>query len=61
MVNLGSSQFQRSSNSTATQGTTPYVTEVGLFDSNKDLMVVAKLQSPTVRGGTQQYSLKLDF
>lgn len=60
-VNLGSSQFQRSSNPTATQGTTPYVTEVGLFDSNKDLMVVAKLQSPTVRGGTQQYSLKLDF
>lgn len=59
--NLGTTQFTRSSNPTANTSTVPYITEVGLFDTNKDLMVVAKLQSPEKRGGVQQYSIKLDF
>jgi len=59
--NLGGSQFMRSSNPTATNGTTPYVTEIGLYDDRKDLMVIAKVQSPEKRNGVQQYSLKLDF
>jgi len=59
--NLGSAQFNRSSNPTANSSTTPYITEVGLFDDNKDLMITAKLQSPQYREGVQQYSIKLDF
>lgn len=58
--NLGQSQFQNSTNPTWTGGT-PYVTEVGLYDSNKNLMVISKIQSPEKRQGVQQYSIKLDF
>ena len=59
--NLGGSQFTRSSNPTSSTGTTPYISEVGLFDDKKDLMVIAKLQSPELRQGVQQFSIKLDF
>jgi len=58
---LGGSQFMRSSNPTSDSSTIPEVTEVGLYNSNKDLMVIAKLQSPELRNGVQQYSIKLDF
>lgn len=58
---LGGQQFQRSTNPTATQSTVPEITEIGLYNSNKDLMVIAKLQSPEIRNGVQQYSIKLDF
>jgi hypothetical protein len=58
--NLGQSQFQNSTNPTWTGGA-PYVTEVGLYDSNKNLMVISKIQSPEKRQGVQQYSIKLDF
>jgi hypothetical protein len=58
--NLGQSQFQNSTNPTWTGGS-PYVTEVGLYDTNKNLVVVSKIQSPTKRQGVQQYSIKLDF
>jgi hypothetical protein len=37
------------------------VTEIGLYDSNKDLIVISKLQSPELRQGIQQYVVKLDF
>ena len=59
-VNLGQTQFMDSSNPTWT-GSNPYVTEVGLYDSNKDLMIITKVQSPELRQGVQQYSIKLDF
>ena len=61
LCNLASTQFNNSSNPTWTLGTTSYVTEVGLFDDNKDLVVITKLQSPIMRQGTQQYSVKYDF
>jgi hypothetical protein len=61
LINLGTNQFTNTSNPTWTSGTTSYVTEIGLYNQNKDLMVVSKLQSPELRQGIQQYVVKLDF
>lgn len=61
LVNLGRNQFTDTSNPTWTKGTSSYVTEIGLYNSQKDLMVISKLQSPELRQGIQQYVIKLDF
>jgi hypothetical protein len=61
LVTLGRNQFNNTSNPTWTSGTTSYVTEIGLFDSNKDLLVISKFQSPELRLGVQQIVVKLDF
>jgi hypothetical protein len=61
LVNLGRNQFSNTSNPTWMSGTTSYVTEIGLYNSQKDLMVVSKLQSPELRQGIQSYVIKLDF
>jgi hypothetical protein len=61
LVNLGRNQFTNTSNPTWTSGTTSYVTEIGLYDSELDLIVVSKLQSPQKRQGIQQFVVKLDF
>lgn len=61
LVNLGRNQFTNPSNPTWTKGTKSYVTEIGLYDENKDLIVISKLQSPELRQGIQQYVVKLDF
>lgn len=61
LVNLGRNQFTNTSNPTWMSGTTSYVTEIGLYNQNKDLMVVSKLQSPELRQGIQQFVVKLDF
>ena len=42
-------------------GQSPYITEIGLYDSDKDLIVISKLQSPVLRTGIQQFTVKLDF
>jgi len=61
LINLGRNQFTDTSNPTWNKGTKSYVTEIGLYDSNKDLIVISKLQSPELRQGIQQYVVKLDF
>jgi hypothetical protein len=61
LINLGKNQFTNTSNPTWSSGTTSYVTEIGLYDSNYDLMVISKLQSPELRQGIQQLVVKLDF
>ena len=61
LINLGRNQFTNTSNPTWTKGTKSYVTEIGLYDDNKDLIVISKLQSPEFRQGIQQYVVKLDF
>jgi hypothetical protein len=61
LCNLASTQFNNSSNPTWTLGSKNYITEVGLFDVDKDLIVITKLQSPILRQGTQQFAVKLDF
>ena len=50
-----------SSNPTWTPGTTSYVSEIGLFDSDRDLIAISKLQSPIQRQTIQQFLVKLDF
>jgi hypothetical protein len=61
LINLGNNQFTSTSNPTFVQGTQPFITEIGLYNSNKDLMVISKLQSPVKRQGIQQFVVKLDF
>lgn len=61
LVNLGRNQFNNTSNPTWMSGTTSYVTEIGLYNAQKDLMVISKLQSPELRQGIQQFVVKLDF
>lgn len=60
-VNLGQAEFQNTSNPTWNDSLKPYITEIGLYDSNKDLMIISKLQSPVVREGIQQFVIKFDF
>ena len=59
-VNLIDTQFTNSSNPSRIGGNR-YVTEVGLYDSQKDLIVISKMQYPILRKGTQQFLIKLDF
>jgi hypothetical protein len=61
LVNLGRNQFTNTSNPTWMSGTTSYVTEIALYNEEKDLMVISKLQSPELRQGIQQFVVKLDF
>lgn len=60
-INLGDAEFQKSSNPGWSLGVPPYITEIGLYDSNKDLMIISKLQSPVPRQGIQQFLIKFDF
>ena len=60
-VNLSQSEFQLSSNPSWTLGSNSYITEIGLYDNEKDLMIVSKLQSPVLRQGVQQFLIKFDF
>ncbi len=60
-VNLSNTQFLTPSNPTWNTTTKPYLTEIGLYDYNKNLMIVSKLQSPVPRQGIQQFVIKLDF
>ena len=50
-----------SNNPTWSTSDSPYVSEVGLYDSDKKLMIVSNVQSPEKRLGVQQYSIKIDF
>jgi hypothetical protein len=61
LINLPNAQFTYSSNPTWTLGQTPYMTEIGLYDTDKNLLVLSKFQSPQLRQGIQQAVVKLDF
>ena len=61
LCNLGDNQFKTSNNPTWSTSDTPYVSEVGLYDSDKNLMIISKVQSPEQRLGVQQYNIKIDF
>jgi hypothetical protein len=60
-INLGDAEFQASSNPGWVNGNPLYITEIALYDSNDDLMIISKLQSPTPRQGIQQFVIKFDF
>ena len=59
-VNLPYNQFTVSTNPTL-NGDDIYITEVGLYDSDYDLMFISKLESPQLRQGVQQFLIKYDF
>ena len=59
--NLGPTQFLTSQNPTWSSADSAYITEVGLYDLSKELMIISKIQSPEKRQGIQQYTIKLDF
>jgi hypothetical protein len=61
LVTLNRNQFTNTANPTWTSGTTSYVTEIGLYNQQKELMIVSKLQSPQIRQGIQQFVITLDF
>jgi hypothetical protein len=61
LCNIGQNQFLTSSNPTWDNTKSPYITEVGLYNTDKELMVISKIQSPQKRQGIQQYPVKLDF
>jgi hypothetical protein len=61
LINLPNNQFSKSSNPTWSETYTPQMTEIGLYDTDKNLLVLSKFQSPQVRQGLQQVVVKLDF
>jgi hypothetical protein len=60
-INLPSGMFMNSSNPSWNNSLTPHFTEIGLYDSNKDLIFISKMQRPTQRSGIQQIMIKYDF
>jgi hypothetical protein len=60
-INLSNIEFKNTSNPTWTPGNKSYITEIALLDDNKDVLVMSKLQSPTLRQGIQQFVIKIDF
>lgn len=58
---LNGAEFQFPSNPSWTPGTNSYITEIGLFNEDKELLVISKLQSPVQRQGVQQITVKFDF
>lgn len=61
LVNLVDTQFQTTTNPTYMTGKDKYISEIGLYNSDKELMVISKLLQPIKRQGVQQYNVSLDF
>jgi hypothetical protein len=61
IVNLPGTQFVASQNPTKLAGVNARVTEIGLYNEAKELLVIGKMSSPKERVGFQQFSLKIDF
>ena len=60
-INLSNQQFTNTSNPTSTGTTNNYLTEIGLYNLQKELMILSKLQYPVSRQGLQQFLVKYDF
>jgi hypothetical protein len=60
-INLPSGMFVNSSNPSWNNSLTPYFNEIGLYDSENDLIFISKMQRPTQRSGIQQIMIKYDF
>jgi hypothetical protein len=60
-INLPSGMFVNSSNPSWNNSLTPHFNEIGLYDSDNDLIFISKMQRPTQRSGIQQIMIKYDF
>jgi hypothetical protein len=62
-VNLTDTNFVDSSNPTFNLAVTKntYITEIGLYNSDNDLMILSKMQYPVLRQGLQTFLIKYDF
>jgi|688.fasta_scaffold03264_8 hypothetical protein len=60
-INLQSGQFSQSSNPTSFLTPYKYISEIGLYNEKKELMILSKLQYPVLRQGIQQFVVKYDF
>lgn len=60
LINLPSNQFTDTSNPSY-QGSNRYMTEIGLYDNDKNLLVLSKFNSPQIRQDVQRITIKLDF
>jgi hypothetical protein len=60
LINLPQNQLINTSNPSYSSGD-KFMSEIGLYDENKNLLVLSKLQSPVKREGIQQIAVKLDF
>jgi hypothetical protein len=60
-INLSQSEFLVPSNPTWSTTKQSTISEIALYDSEKNLMVISKLQYPVSRQGIQQFVIKLDF
>jgi hypothetical protein len=60
-INLSQAEFQTPSNTSWSSTNNRYITEIGLYDSDKNLMIISKIQSPILRQGIQQFLIKLDI
>ena len=61
LINLPNQQFTKSSNPTWTTNNVPNMTEIGLFDEDKNLLVYSKFTNPQARQGIQQVVVKLEI
>jgi len=62
LINLPYNQFVNTSNPTYNNNwSTPFMTDIGLYDTDKNLLCLTKFQSPQIREGAQQVVVKLDF
>jgi hypothetical protein len=63
-VNLPSDYFKKSQNPTFSSSNTEsdlMVTEIGLFNENRELLVISKCTEPIPRTGTQVFNVTLDI
>ena len=61
LVNLPNGEFTTTQNPSYSTGKTKRITEVGLFNSNKELLVIGKMPKPIHRVGTQVFAVKIDL
>lgn len=60
-VNLPDLYFTKTQNPTWTTGDQLMITEIGLFNENRELLVISKCTTPIPRTGTQVFNVTLDI
>lgn len=61
LINLPSGNFETTQNPSYVIGKPKRITEVALYDENRDMVVIAKASSPIIRTGSQVLAVKIDL